>query len=216
MHCAVIAGSFAATILPPSIEPQIFSGSCSDLSSSPLMNRITLSTISGHDSDVFAAPPRRLIRAHRDLLRTEREQRMDRRDVALGERAVQVSRRRSHAWVPSRRLCASITSAWCGFSSGTIIGTSGVHWCAELFETDAASRARAYALHSSLRGLCLRHVDRAEDKIDLGSRSTATSDAFSTMSFARPAGTGVRIAHRPDTASRVRSCRPTASSPPRS
>ena len=56
MHCAVIAGAVAFWILPPAIEPQTFSGSRSDFSSSPGMNGMTLSTISGQVSNVLPAP----------------------------------------------------------------------------------------------------------------------------------------------------------------
>ena len=56
MHCAVMIGSFAFSILPPTSEPQIFIGSCSDFSSSPLMKGMRLSTMSGQLSKVFPAP----------------------------------------------------------------------------------------------------------------------------------------------------------------
>ena len=52
----MITGVVALTILPSTIEPQILSGSCSLFSSSPLMNGITLSTISGQLSNVLPAP----------------------------------------------------------------------------------------------------------------------------------------------------------------
>ncbi len=91
MHCAVMTGSVAFSILPPATEPQIFIGSCSDFSSSPLMNGMTLSTISGQVSKVFPAPRDRLVRADRDPLRAELHERVDRRDVAL-ERAVRLHR----------------------------------------------------------------------------------------------------------------------------
>src|SRR5512146_880364 len=56
MHCAVITGAVAATICPFWIVPQTLSGSFSLFSSSPLMKGMTLSTISGHDSNVLPAP----------------------------------------------------------------------------------------------------------------------------------------------------------------
>ena len=56
MHCAVMIGSFAFSIFPPASVPQIFMGSCSLFSSSPLMNGMRLSTISGQLSKVFPAP----------------------------------------------------------------------------------------------------------------------------------------------------------------
>ena len=55
-HCALITGAVAFTILPSRIVPQILSGSVSLFSSSPLMNGITLSTISGQVSNVLPAP----------------------------------------------------------------------------------------------------------------------------------------------------------------
>ena len=56
MHCAVMIGAVAGTILPSTMRPQIFSGSCSLFSSSPLMNGMTLSTISGQVAKVLPAP----------------------------------------------------------------------------------------------------------------------------------------------------------------
>ena len=56
MHCALMTGSAALTILPSWIFPQILSGSLSLYSSSPLMNGITLSSISGQLSKVLPAP----------------------------------------------------------------------------------------------------------------------------------------------------------------
>jgi hypothetical protein len=56
MHWALMTGSAAGTIRPSFIEPQIFMGSFSLFSSSPLMKGMRLSTISGQVSNVFPAP----------------------------------------------------------------------------------------------------------------------------------------------------------------
>jgi hypothetical protein len=56
MHCDEITGPFEETIIPFSTWPQIFKGSLSLFSSSPFINGITLSIISGQLSKVLPAP----------------------------------------------------------------------------------------------------------------------------------------------------------------
>ena len=55
-HCAEKTGVCAGTICPSNSLPQILRGSNSLFSSSPLMNGMTLSIISGHDANVLPAP----------------------------------------------------------------------------------------------------------------------------------------------------------------
>ena len=52
----MFGGLFCAYAIWRAMEPQIFMGSCSDFSSSPLMKGMRLSTISGQLSKVFPAP----------------------------------------------------------------------------------------------------------------------------------------------------------------
>ena len=55
-HWALILGERAGSMTPFLSAPQIFMGSFSLFSSSPLMKGMTLSFISGHDAKVFPAP----------------------------------------------------------------------------------------------------------------------------------------------------------------
>src|SRR3569623_3529515 len=100
--------------------------------------------------------------------------------------------------VPSRLRCASITATWCELISGTIIGTSGVQRCAELFETSGVS-ARAYA--SSSFAVSSFAMSTAQNTKSTWLAIEATSDALPTGSFAVAFGTGVGIVQRPVTAS---------------
>ncbi len=73
------------------IEPQNLRDSFLLFSSSPSMNGMTLSTISGQVKNFFAGAEDRLVGAHRELLEAEVPQRMQRGHVAL-QRAVRLHR----------------------------------------------------------------------------------------------------------------------------
>ena len=56
IHCVVINGAVAFSILPSTTLPNNLNGSYSDFSSSPPMNGMMFSTISGQSLNVFPAP----------------------------------------------------------------------------------------------------------------------------------------------------------------
>ena len=101
--------------------------------------------------------------------------------------------------VPSRLRCSAITSACCGFTSGTIIGTSGVPRWAELLETSGVS-ARAYS--SSRRAVSSLGMSTAQKTKSTSPAIALTSEAFRTTRPAAASGIALRSVQRPATASR--------------
>ena len=157
------------------------------------MNGITLSIISGHVSNVFPAPESAWYVAD-DRRARGRDREAGGARGRNSEASNSVSPRRSRARVPSRLTLRRDDRACSGFTSGMIIGTSGVARCAPLFETTGVS---LFAYASSSARVSSFVMSTAQN-----TKSTSSCDGFDVRCVAHDEiarRTRDRRRHRPTT-----------------